>query len=329
MSEVIPGAFLEGEVGGQKRRYPLTIDGVFRIGRSDKNDIVLSDDLASRHHAMLQRSGEGQFYISDLGSSNGTLVNGVRITVPVILRPGALIAIGIHEFTFFQEEAAPPVLFDTTHEFASTNILFAEKLITVLVADIRNFTGLSQRIDAAKLSQLIASFFREAGKALKERGAWEQKYIGDAVMAVWLHGKREPGARELLAIFDGICKLSGIASSLQQQFGLDAPIRIGAGLNTGLASIGNVGSIASSDHTALGDVVNKTFRLESATKELNCDLVLGQPTYKLLAQCMGAAPPFQSCLAKLKGYEEQVTVYTGQLTSLPVVLDVLRVHEGA
>ena len=327
MSEVSPVAFLEGEVGGEKRRYPLTIDGVFRIGRSDKNDIVLSDDLASRHHAMLQRSGDGQFYISDLGSSNGTLVNGVRISVPVILRPGAHIAIGVHEFTFFQEQAAHSALLDTTHEFESTNILFAEKLITVLVADIRDFTGLSQRVEAAKLSQIVGSFFRDAGKALKERGAWEQKYIGDAVMAVWLHGKREPGARELLAIFDGICKLSGIVSGLQHQFGLDAPIRIGVGVNTGLASIGNVGSIASSDHTALGDVVNKTFRLESATRELNCDVVLGQPTYELLARGMGIAPPFQSCLAKLKGYEEQVTVYTGELTLLPTVLTVLNASE--
>ena len=53
----------------------------------------------------------------------------------------------------FQEQAAPSALLETTHEFESTNILFAEKLFTVLVADIRDFTGLSQRVEGAKLSQ--------------------------------------------------------------------------------------------------------------------------------------------------------------------------------
>ncbi|MDQ2949894.1 MAG: adenylate/guanylate cyclase domain-containing protein [Acidobacteriota bacterium] len=325
MTEVSPVAFLAGEVDGQTRRFPLTTDGIFRIGRSDKNDIVLSDDLASRHHAMLQHSGGGQFYISDLGSSNGTQVDGVRISVPVILRPGGRITIGNHEFTFFQEETiAPAAPLDATHEFDSTNILFAEKMITVLVVDIRDFTGLGRRMEPARLSQLIGSFFREAGKALKEGGAWEQKYIGDAVMAVWLHGKFAPGPRELLAIFDGIRKVSEIASGLQRQFGLDSPVRIGAGLNTGLASIGNVGSIATSDHTALGDVVNKAFRLESASRELNCDLVLGEQTYEALAHCLQSAPPFHSRTAKLKGYEEDVAVFTANLTSLAAILDALQ-----
>src|SRR5207302_4522348 len=134
---------------------------------------------------------------------------------------GGRIIIGNHEFTFFQESIGPNTTAEKTEELQSTNILFAENLITVLVADIRDFTGLARRVEAGKLSQLTGTFFREAGKILKERGAWEQKYIGDAVMAVWLHKKREPEPRELLAVFDGICKLSKIAGGLQKQFGLE------------------------------------------------------------------------------------------------------------
>jgi adenylate cyclase len=323
MSEVFPVAYLEAEIEGQQRRFPLTGEGVCRIGRSDKNDIVLIDDLASRNHAMLQRSGEGCYYISDLGSSNGTLVNGARISVPVILRHGGHITIGNHEFTFFQETVDPTMPVEEADELQSTNILFAEKLITVLVVDIRDFTGLARRVEAGKLSQLTGTFFREAGKALKERGAWEQKYIGDAVMAVWLHKKREPEPRELLAVFDGICKLSKIAAGLQKQFGLESAIRIGAGVNTGLASVGNVGSIASSDYTALGDVVNKAFRLESATKELGCDLLIGLGTHDFLASSIDAAGIFQSHVVKLKGYDEPVTAFAAQLASLSSVLESL------
>ena len=327
MSDVFPVAYLEAEIEGQRRRFPLTSEGVCRIGRSDRNDIVLIDDLASRNHAMLQRSGEGLYYISDLGSSNGTLVNGARIPVPVILRHGSRITIGHHEFTFFQESIGPTMAPEETEELQSTNILFAEKLITVLVVDIRDFTGLARRVEAGKLSQLTGTFFREAGKALKERGAWEQKYIGDAVMAVWLHKKHEPETRELLAVFDGICKLSSIAAGLQKQFGLESPIRIGAGVNTGLASVGNVGSIASSDYTALGDVVNKAFRLESATKELSCDFLIGQGTHDFLAASVDTERIFQSRTAKLKGYDEPVTAYTAPLASLSSVIESLQVTD--
>lgn len=328
MAGTLPIAYLEAEISGQRRRFPLTGEGVCRIGRSDKNDIVLVDDLASRHHAMLQRSSEGLFYISDLGSSNGTLVNGARISVPVILRHGGHITIGNHEFTFFQESFAPSMAPEETDELQSTNILFAMKLITVVVADIRDFTGLARRVEADKLSQLTGHFFREAGKALKKLGAWEQKYIGDAVMAVWLHKKLEPERNELLAMFEGVNSLSNIVGGLHTQFGLEEPIRIGAGVNSGFASVGNVGSIASSDYTALGDVVNKAFRLESATKEVSCDFLLGQDTYNFLAGSPAATQLFRPCTLKLKGYEEAVTAYQAQLTSLPSIIEGLRGNES-
>jgi adenylate cyclase len=323
MSNFLPAAYLEAEIDGQAHRFSLAGENIFRIGRSDKNNVVLTDDLASRNHAMLQRSEEGRFYITDLGSSNGTFVNGARISAPVILQPGDRIGIGNHEFSFHQEVPGQTAAIEEPDELQSTNILFAQSLITVLVTDIRDFTGLARRVDASKLSMLTGAFFREAGKALQQRGAWTQKYIGDAVMAVWLHKKRAPELRELAAVFESLSRLSGIAAGLQAQFGLDAPIRIGAGINTGWASVGNVGSIASSDYTALGDVVNKAFRLESATKEIVCDLALGQGTFDFLAGAIEAGPFFQARTVTLKGYDEPATAYASHLSSLPAVLEAL------
>ncbi len=314
MSDVLSAIFLEAEIDGQVSRFPLADDRTFRIGRSDKNNVVLADDLASRNHAMLQRSDEGKFYITDLGSSNGTFVNGGRISAPVVLRHGDKIRIGTHEFTFHQESAVESPPTELPDELQSTNILFAQSLITVLVADIRDFTGLGRRLEASKLSSVTGTLFREGGKALQERGAWAQKYIGDAVMAVWLHKKKAPELRELIAI----------AASLQSQFCLDAPIRLGAGINTGWASVGNVGSMASSDYTALGDVVNKAFRLESATKEIPCDLALGQGTYEFLTGSAGIESLFSPCSVKLKGYDEPATAYGAHTSSIPFVLEALK-----
>jgi len=319
-------AHLDAEIKGEKHQFPLPDDRICRIGRSDKNTIILDDDLASRNHAMLQRSETGEFYLTDLGSSNGTLVNGARICVPTILHPGDRITIGSHEFTFHQLQAAqaPPPPESEPEELKSTNIFFAQKLISVLVVDIRDFTGLARRVDAAKLSQISGSFFREGGKALQERGAWAQKYIGDAIMAVWLHKKREPDLGELRSIFDSVAKLVQVAGTLQDHLGLDAPIRIGCGINTGWASVGNVGSIASSDYTALGDVVNKAFRLESATKEVPTDLLIGQGTYDFLTKSANLNNLFQSRTVKLKGYDEPATAYGSQFSSLQVLLENLQ-----
>src|SRR5437764_11584323 len=130
MSDVPTEAYLEAEIDGELRRFPLA-DRVFRIGRSDKNNVVLADDLASRHHAMLQRSEGEQFYITDLGSSNGTFVNGVRVSAPVILRPGDRIGIANVEFRFHQQETVEPPPVEQPEELKSTNILFRESLITV------------------------------------------------------------------------------------------------------------------------------------------------------------------------------------------------------
>ncbi len=328
MSDVLSAIYLEAEIDGQVSRFPLSVDRTFRIGRSDKNNVVLSDDLASRHHAMLQRSDEGRFYITDLGSSNGTFVNGGRISAPVVLRHADKIRIGTHEFTFHQESAMEPPAVEQPDELQSTNILFAQSLITVLVVDIRDFTGLGRRLEPSKLSSVTGTLFREGGKALQQRGAWAQKYIGDAVMAVWLHKKRAPELRELANVFEGLSRLVEIAAGLQSQFSLGSPIRLGAGINTGWASIGNVGSMASSDYTALGDVVNKAFRLESATKDIPCDLALGQGTYEFLAGLEGIESLFNACPVKLKGYDEPATAYGAHSSAIPSVLEALKQGEA-
>jgi adenylate cyclase len=323
MSDV-PPAYLEVQIDGQVRQFPVEGDRILRIGRSETNNVVLNDDGVSRSHAMLQGSEQGLFYITDCGSRNGTFVNDARATAPVILRPGDQIQIGSYQFTFHQESAAE---LPTARRFDSepaTNVLFAPSLITVLVVDIRDFTGLARRLEASKLSEVTGTLFRLGGRELQERGAWGQKYIGDAVMAVWRHKKLAPESHELASIFEGLSRLYEIASGMQKQFSLPEPIRIGAGINSGGAMVGNVGSIANSDYTALGDVVNKAFRLESATKDLAFDLALGQETYEFLADSIDAAALFQKCSVKLKGYDEPATAFGARLSTLPAVIEALR-----
>ena len=320
----VPPVYLEVEIDGQVRQFPVNGDRILRIGRSERNNVVLNDEGVSRNHAMVQGSDQGLFYITDCGSRNGTFVNDTRAAAPVILRSGDQIQIGTYRFSFHQES---PVELPTTRRFDSepaTNVMLWPSLITVLVVDIRDFTGLAQRFETAILSEVTGTLFRLGGRELQERGAWGQKYIGDAVMAVWRHKKHAPEVHELAAIFEGLSRLYQIASGMQKQFGLSEPIRIGAGLNSGRALVGNVGSIAASDYTALGDVVNKAFRLESATKEIGFDLALGQETYEFIACSIDAERLFRKCSVKLKGYDEPAAAFGAHLSSLPVMIETFR-----
>jgi adenylate cyclase len=86
-------------------------------------------------------------------------------------------------------------------------------------------------------------------------------------------------------------------------------VRIGAGVNTGLASLGNTGAGGASDFTAIGDSVNVAFRLESATKELGADLVLGTSTFDYLSPWPSAVTHFRTAEANLKGYDAPVKTW--------------------
>ena len=293
--ELPRAAWLEGEIQGQAQRFELDTDRAIRVrqkrsgheydcpGRS--SDVAKSRDAADY-------STSAPLSLLDLGSSNGTLVNGGRITAPRVLRNGDRITMGSHEFTFCQEAGGAPETAIEDAELAATNVQFARKLITVLVIDIRDYTGLAQRIDSEKLTQVAGALFRDAGKVLQERGAWAQKYIGDAMMAVWVHKAHGPAPGEIMSILGSVQNLLAIVDTLQGQFGLDTPVRIGCGINSGWASVGNVGSVAASDYTALGDVVNMAFRLESATRGIDCDLLVGNETMDFLTKFHDAGSRF-------------------------------------
>ncbi len=83
---------------GGNHRFPLTKERV-SIGRSRENDIFLPDQWLSRHHAEIRRDGDG-FALKDMGSKNGTLLNGARIAGEERLRPGDVITLGEHTLTY-------------------------------------------------------------------------------------------------------------------------------------------------------------------------------------------------------------------------------------
>lgn len=317
-----PYLLLRTESGN--RYLPLVGSYCWTVGRSDDNNFVLPDRWISRNHAMLQCMETGEFYLIDLGSRNGSFVNGRRVSVPVTLRHGDSLTFGQTELEFF----SPTVNYQAnapsssqSDDLTATSTLHVRRLISVMVVDIRDFTGLTRQLDEKILSELIGTWFRHSGSIIREHGSWVDKYIGDAIMAVWFHGSRGISNEEVGSICHALSDLHKMTEDLYNQYPLPFPLRIGAGINTGYAMVGNTGSGDRPDYTALGDTVNAAFRLESSTKELRLDVALGETTYKYLLPLGAEQSGFKQYTVNLKGYDKPTLTYAGTFADLDSLLE--------
>ncbi|MDX2254247.1 MAG: adenylate/guanylate cyclase domain-containing protein [Pseudanabaenaceae cyanobacterium bins.39] len=316
-----PHIVLHGAKG--TTQIPLIHASSWTLGRGSENDIPLSDKCASRSHAMFQIVGDNNYFLIDLGSRNGSFVNSRRVTVPVSLKNGDRIILGETEIDFFCPEVTTASNVDEgateATDAIATAMLHRRQLITVLVIDIRDFTKLTQQMDEHVLSEAIGTWFRRAGQIIDRHGSWVDKYIGDAVMTVWIHDTEKNSdtvsTQEMLKVYRALYELYEMSADLNQQFDLPFRLRVGAGINTGYAMVGQMGTSAHPDYTALGDTVNAAFRLESSTKQLGMDVAIGSTTYSHTPYA-AVLLPLKQYSVELKGYASPTITYAGTFEQL-------------
>jgi adenylate cyclase len=188
-----------------------------------------------------------------------------------------------------------------------------QSLATILVVDLRDFSRLARAVPEAVLAQTVGTWFLQVGQIAERHGSWARKYIGDAVMAVWLHDDPARLAADIARTLRAVDEIQIATAAIHNQLPLPAPLRIGAGVNTGTAIIGGV------DSTALGEPVNAAFRLESATKVLGMGVALGERTYSELH--IAGDSPFVRREVELKGYESPRTVWAISFEDLRAFLE--------
>lgn len=296
-----PNPFLVQEPGG--RRFLLGEGQSWAIGRGDGCAVLLDSRSVSRLHALIQRKDGGDLALVDLGSRNGSFVNGTRVSFPVVLNDKDKLVFGDQELLFRNPVRSDAVLAVTPGNPRNepTTALHTHSVATIMVVDIRDFTPLARTLPEALLSQTIGTWFLRSGQITQKLGSWAQKYFGDAVMAVWVHDKPAQVGTDLLKTLRAVSEISAATEEISKTLALPAPLRIGAGINTGPAIIGGA------DYTALGDTVNAAFRLESATKVLGLGVAIGEKTYEhLVSPAQGS---FTRREVELKGYEGQSTAW--------------------
>ncbi len=137
-----------------------------------------------------------------------------------------------------------------------------DRELTILFSDIRGFTTLSEKLTPTELTGLLNNFLTPMTDVLLKREATIDKYIGDAVMAFWnapLDITDHP-QKACLAALDMVSALQ----RLNRENGMG--LKIGIGLNTGMACVGNLGSDQRFSYSCLGDSVNLASRVEGMTK---------------------------------------------------------------
>jgi class 3 adenylate cyclase/tetratricopeptide (TPR) repeat protein len=180
--------------------------------------------------------------------------------------------------------------------------------IVVLFSDIRDFTPLGEGLGADQVVGLLNEWFSEVAQIVRRHGGFVDKFIGDAVMAVF----GVPEARQTMAA-------DAVRAALEMRDVLDAmnmrrrflkarEFRIGIGIDMGEAIVGFIGSHLRQSYTAIGDVVNTAARLESATKDHDCDILITEHVEDAQRGAGVAETQFVGRL-QLKGKDEVVPAF--------------------
>ena len=152
--------------------------------------------------------------------------------------------------------------------------------VTVFFSDIRGFTPLSEKMSPAAVVQMLNEYFREMVEIIFEFGGTLNKFIGDAIMAIYgaplaMPDAPEKAVRACLRMRETLARLNSAKLAEGKE-----PLRIGMALHRGEVVAGNIGSPRQMEYTVIGDAVNLCSRLESLTKELKTDFIISDEIYR-------------------------------------------------
>lgn len=182
--------------------------------------------------------------------------------------------------------------------------------VTVLFSDIRNFTTVSEKLNAHEVVEMLNAYFSRTTEPILIEGGMVNKFIGDAVMAIFGSPVRHPdhARRALRAALQMAKEAEDFKRWMRERFperGLPE-FGIGIGVHSGEAVIGDIGSVKRTEFTAIGDTVNAASRLEGVTKEMHCVLVASKACVDAAGE--GVITGKQETI-KVKGKDELIEVY--------------------
>ena len=178
---------------------------------------------------------------------------------------------------FFERYVSPKVvgqILDNPKSYVDS-LVGVRREVTVLFSDLRGFTSMTESADTEQLVRDLNEYLEEMTSVLLEHDGILDKFIGDAVMAVWgsFTPKPEEDARNAVLTALGMHRALAALNERRRERGAP-PFAMGVGLNHGEAIVGDIGSTQQSNFTVIGDSVNLASRLESLTKEYGVETLI-------------------------------------------------------
>jgi adenylate cyclase len=193
-----------------------------------------------------------------------------------------------------------------------SSMLGSRKPVTVLFSDLVGFTSLSERADPAALVAQLNRYLSSMVPMVFDNGGTLDKFIGDAIMAVWGNVSSHGAEQDAKAAVRAALGMRQVMAKLNKEWSAEGinPLAFGVGINHGEAVVGNIGSYEPHerlDPTVIGDAVNLASRLEALTRQYHVDILVGSTAEELVSDEF----QFRSVdLVQVKGKTQPVEVFT-------------------
>ncbi len=202
----------------------------------------------------------------------------------------------------------------------------SNRLVSVLFSDIRSFTTISEKMEPDDLVNSLNRYFGLMVDTLMERGGVVDKYIGDAIMAIFGAPTKHTDDA-LRSVFAGLEMIESLeVFNLGQRERGKPEFRIGVGINYGVVTVGNIGCDKKMNYTVIGDAVNLASRLEGATKMYHQPLLMSQAVRDRVVDQIRCR---QVDKIAVKGKSEGISVFTARSMLTPAENKAWVIHDEA
>ncbi len=273
------------------RQFPL-VGKTFSLGRAKDNNVVFTSPKVSRRHALVHAQGGSEFSLVDLGSSNGTHLNGRRVIQPISLHHGDVIQIGEQSLIFHLAMPRTPEeqLYVTEANMTVRDI--SEVTCWFLLMDIENFVQLSTEVPAEELARMVGTWLGECQLAIEKYGGTVSKFLGDGVLVYW-----NAKFCERLKVIEALKALHTMQSRRQPPFRWT--MHYGKAIFSAAVTAGEL--------SALGQDLNFLFRMERLAAAQGFPCLISQAAQNEMGELregnyVGVFP--------LKGFEGEHTFFT-------------------
>ncbi len=252
--EMVESPWLEDTAG---QRYPL--NGTSSLGRASTiNRYGFAHDKVSRRHVLIHSQDSGEFWIVDLGSTNGTYVNRERVVAPVCLQDGDSVNLGHGvELTFRQTTTAALIRAQSLLISTAHDVRVEERWI--LIADLEGYSALSKTMPPAELAIRVGGWLAATSELVSKNGGRINKYTGDGFLAFWREG-------------EGVAKRVAAAVREFRELHEKSKVAYRVALHWGNVAIGGAPSLG--EESLMSDDLSLGFRLEKVAAGLRLPFLM-------------------------------------------------------